>query len=169
MNEDQPKHSPSPLKRKPQSSTRWALLFPIAILAVVVFLNSRTPETPNGSQPNSYSMTPTASDHGVATNAAEASATTTSGSASPRQSSAPAQIWVPGDDAMLHPKPFKASSGGASWNTQRDSLNAVIEAAPDLFPGKAQVQSVRHDTAKKRIVISVNQAFADDTFWNKSE
>lgn len=174
MNEDQPNKSTSTNQSKPSRPTRWALLFPIALLALVVFLNSRAPEPQNDSPLNTSSMTPAADDGPPATNAAEASATAASRPVrrtpqKAEQVSTPQQILVPGDDALLHPKPFKPSGVGGPMEVRRDSLNAIIKAAPDLFPDKAQVKSVQHDSAKKRIVVSVNSAFADDSFWNKSE
>ena len=86
------------------------------------------------------------------------------------QYSIPATIWVVGDDAQLHQKPFKnnvPANGGANLAAIRTAwINAVIAAESTMFPPGTRVQSVQVGNDAEPATVDFNAAFNTPNFWS---
>ncbi len=84
------------------------------------------------------------------------------------QYSIPTAMWVAGDDAKLHQKPFQsnlpANSGADISTIYTQWINAIIAAAPEMFPTGTHVQSVQLNS--DAATVNFNAAFNDPNFWS---
>ncbi len=138
----------------------WMLLLPLLLGASIVFLQMQ----PQPTTDNSTTATPTPKP--ITTPQAAPQTTPTA----QFQYSIPTTILVAGEDAKLHKKPFKntiSPNNGANLSAIHTQwINAVVQAAPELFPTGTKVKSVRAFGDAEPAQVDFNAAFNTPKFWS---